>query len=115
MAAKRLRVRDHTKSRTEYGFDFLLASSKEEFLKNITAFLGDVSDDVKIEVDNFDGSGQITLTSFRDETDAEMEKRLARAKKRREQKRCYNDKLAQKQRAQELAELARLQKKYAIN
>ena len=113
--AKRLRVIDRTKSRTEYGFDFLETDNKAQFLQQINALIDGVSDDVKIRVDNYDGSCEIEITSFRDETDAEMAQRLERNKNRVFKERTAKQRAASEKKIEELRELRRLMEKYQPN
>ena len=116
MATKRIKKDRILIDLDELAFDGRPASA---FIQNVKAVLADFEkpecyDAVcQVEFGGFKESDRIYIVTFRDETEKETEKRLVREKKRREQKRCYNDKLAKKQRERELAELARLQKKYS--
>jgi hypothetical protein len=110
---KRLRIKDVSRSIDHMSLCDLEADNVAEFRANIEELLANLSEDAKFKLDGAMDEGEwLTITSFRDETDAEMNKRLAREQKKRDKQKCFNDKLARKQMAQELKELARLKKKY---
>jgi hypothetical protein len=110
--AKRLRIVDHQKSNDYISLDFLEASNKAEFLENIQDLVKDFSDDAKFVMGYGENYQYLEVTSFRDETDKEMEKRLLRRKNATFRAKQAREKAKADETMEERRELQRLLAKY---
>jgi hypothetical protein len=108
--SKKLRVKDIQTSVNQVSLYDLEADSLADFYENINQLLIGVSEDAKFSVDNDSESSWLSITSFRDETNAEMARRLRREEKERNTVKVNNAKEKEK----ELVQLEKLAKKYAF-
>lgn len=109
---QRKRIKDHRTS-TDYGdLDWLNAKGKIELRKQFDEMIKDVSDDAEFELHHGYEETRLKITSYRDETDAEMTRRAEREKRDRERKKAARERMKSETKMAELKQLRALITKY---